>query len=1226
MLSNAVKLYDAPFFGQLPREQSAILSPYRDKILLDRVEVLPKERRWILHLSLLCSVEDEILLFVADALERHLNSEIKVEVRTNSKVDFTLEKVCNNYWQEIVREIGESVPSIKGWIHSSVKYEVKDNRLTIIVPNVMAMEYCCTKQENIEKYFYQKYGLQIKLLWEIDELAGEETCFDSEKEEQKYLDELLTVKPSSPKERKKSAILLGREFKGALCALKDITEEEKQVIVEGEVCAAETRLLKSGRQLLSFGLTDKTNSISCKVFLEEGNASLPINQGDWLRVRGAVQFDRYTTELTLMAKDIMAIPHFVKMDTAPVKRVELHLHTKMSEMDGVSSVQSLIQRAAEWRHQAVAVTDHGVVQAFPDAAEAGKKYGIKVIFGMEGYLIEEQVKGKDQNQSKYFHIILLAKNQIGLKNLYKLVTYSHLEHFYRRPRIPRFLLDKHREGLILGSACEAGELIRAMLRGAEPEEIRKIASYYDYLEIQPTGNNMFLVRRGEVAGEEKLKELNRKIVELGKEIGIPVAATCDVHFLDKEDEVYRRILLAGKGFADADQQTPLYFRTTEEMLEEFSYLGEEAFRAVVTNPALIAAQVEELKPFPDDFFEPKIEGAADKITEMTWSKAYELYGNPLPDIVQKVINKELDSIIGNGFAVLYFIAHLLVKKSNEDGYLVGSRGSVGSSLVATFTGITEVNPLLPHYRCSNPDCLYSEFLEDGSVGSGVDLPDKNCPHCGQELEKDGHDIYFETFLGFKGDKVPDIDLNFSGEYQSKAHRYTEEIFGKENVFKAGTISTVAEKTAFGFVKNYLDERNVKYNQTELNRLVQGCAGVKRTTGQHPGGLMVIPKECDVFDFTPLQRPANDTGSEIITTHFDYHSISGRLVKLDILGHDDPTSIKMLEDLTGIDAKKIRLDDKKTLSLFSGTEALGVTVKELGVKTGTLGVPEFGTKFVRQMLEDTKPTTFSHLVRISGLSHGTNVWVGNAQDLILSKTADISQIIACRDDIMIYLIQKGLDSSHSFKIMELVRKGKGLKPEDIKVMQEHDVPEWYINSCQKISYMFPKAHAVAYVTMAFRIAWFKINYPEAFYATFFTVRADEFDADLICAGIAKCRETIQEIESKGNNASPKEKKLLTILELAVEMYCRGISIRRVSLWESDASRFRITPEGLLPPLSSLQGLGKTAAESLARLRSTGKIKSVEDLQFYGKISKTVVEVLQIHGCLEGLPAKNQLSLF
>jgi len=1238
VLNTAVKLRETIFFEELSQEVAVKLAPYIENIEIKQVEVFPNEGKWLLHLSSSCVIEKDLLQIIAKSLEARLDNNIKIEIKiaqqeissleTGSPEIVTLDNICNNHWQDILLEVLEIVPSLKGWLNSEARYEVEENRLVLFVPNLMAMEYCQTKKDIIEDYFKDKYRLTVKVIWEIDDDADDENIYvDIEKEERKFVEEILAAKPAK-QDLKTNTVLYGKEFKGTPCILKDIVEEEKQVIVEGEVCEAEIRLLKSGRQLLTFGITDKTNSIGCKIFLEEGQGAIKIVKGDWLKIRGPVQFDRYTTELTLMPRDIMSVLPKVIQDNASEKRVELHLHTKMSEMDGLSSVQSLIKRASEWGHEAIAITDHGVVQAYPDATEAGKKFGVKVILGMEGYLVDDlEEKENDLNRKRANHIIILAKSQIGLKNLYKLVTYSHLEHFYRRPRIPRSLLMAHREGLLLGSACEAGELYRAILQAATPDDLTRIASFYDYLEIQPIANDMFLVNRGDIANVDELKEINRKIVQLGKDIGKPVVATCDVHFLDNTDEVYRRILLAGKGFADADQQTPLYFRTTEEMLEEFAYLGkEEAYKVVVTNSRQIAAEVEELKPFPDDFFEPKIEGAADKIISLSWEKAHRLYGDPLPEVVRAALQKELDSIIGNGFSVLYLISHLLVKKSNDDGYLVGSRGSVGSSLVATFTDITEVNPLPPHYRCPNQGCLYSEFILDGSVGSGVDLPEKECPKCGKELEKDGHNIPFETFLGFKGDKVPDIDLNFSGEYQSRAHRYTEELFGKENVFRAGTISTVAEKTAFGFVKNYLEERGVKYNQTEINRLVQGCAGVKRTTGQHPGGLMVIPKECDIFDFTPLQRPANDTKSEITTTHFDYHSISGRLVKLDILGHDDPTSIKMLEDLTGVDAKKIRLDDQKTLSLFSGTGALGVTPKEIGVQTGTLGIPEFGTKFVRQMLEDIKPQTFSHLVRVSGLSHGTNVWVGNAQDLVLDKVADISEIIACRDDIMIYLIQKGLNSSHAFNIMEAVRKGKGLKPDDIEEMQKHEVPEWYIESCQKISYMFPKAHAVAYVTMAFRIAWFKIHYPEAFYATFFTVRADEFDADLIVQGLTKCREAIKEINNKGNNASPKEKNLLTILEIAVEMYCRNINLRKVSLWESDATSFQVTPEGILPPFSSLQGLGKNAAANIAKLRDQGVINSVQDLQVQGKLSKTVIEVLQQHGCLKGLPDKNQLSLF
>lgn len=1234
MALNAKKLNQAPFFPYLENLIRDEFKPFLDTIWLNMVEVIPDEGKWILHLFSSSSTDEDVFKEISQSLEIYLNKEIIVEWMIEENKPLSLEDLYQEQWELILDDLLQLMPSLKGWLSSSTKVEVEENKLIFYVPNLMVMDFLKAKEKVITRYFLNKYQLDIGLCCYVeDDCEEKDFCFNPEEEEHKYASEILAINSQGIETGQKDertaqkAVILGKDFKGKPLAISEIKDEEKVVNVEGCICEVETRLLKSGRQLLTFGITDKSNSICCKLFVNEGQELPAVKQDDWCKIRGSVQFDRYTTELTLMPKDIVKIAPILRMDQAEKKRVELHLHTKSSEMDGVSSVQTLIERAAFWGHEAVAVTDHGVVQAFPDAADASQKYGIKVILGMEGYLVDDTDSAKNWKNQKYNHIIILAKDKAGLKNLYQIVTKSHLDYFYRRPRVPKSLLNKHREGLLLGSACEAGELIRSIIAQKDWEDLKKIASFYDYLEIQPAANNLFLVKNGEVSNLEQLKQINHKVVELGKELDIPVAATCDVHFLDKEDEVFRRILMAGKGYQDADDQAPLFFRTTEEMLEEFSYLGEDkAYEVVVANPQIIADQIEKLKPFPDEFFEPKIEGAEEKIKSMTWNKAYELYGTPLPEVVEKVINKELASIIGNGFSVLYLISHLLVKKSNDDGYLVGSRGSVGSSLVATFTGITEVNPLPPHYRCPNKDCKYSEFILDGSIGSGVDLPDKTCPQCQELLLKDGHDIPFETFLGFKGDKVPDIDLNFSGEYQPRAHKYTEEIFGKENVFRAGTISTVAEKTAFGFVKNYLDERSLKYNQTEINRLVRGCAGVKRTTGQHPGGLMVVPKECDVFDFTPLQRPANDSGSETITTHFDYHSISGRLVKLDILGHDDPTSIKMLEDLTGVNAKNIPLDDVKTLSLFSGTEALGVSAEELGVKTGTLGIPEFGTKFVRQMLEDTKPKTFSHLVRISGLSHGTNVWLGNAQDLVLEGTADISQIIACRDDIMIYLIQKGLNSSQAFKIMEAVRKGKGLKPEDIEEMQANNVPQWYIESCQKISYMFPKAHAVAYVMMAFRIAWFKVYYPEAFYTTFFTVRADEFDADLICQGLEKCRETIKTINNKGNDATQKEKNLLTILELAVEMYCRSIKLRKVNLWESDAVRFLLTPQGILPPFSSLQGLGVSAAKSLAQIRDHGSISSIEELQAQARLSKTVIEVLSQHGCLEKLPKKNQLSLF
>ncbi|MGI6226685.1 MAG: PolC-type DNA polymerase III, partial [Peptococcales bacterium] len=755
--------------------------------------------------------------------------------------------------------------------------------------------------------------------------------------------------------------------------------------------------------------------------------------------------------------------------------------------------------------------------------------------------------------------------------------------------------------------------------------LKQIAEFYDFLEIQPTGNNEFLIRNGTFNSREDLILLNKYIYNLGRELDKPVIATGDVHFALPEDEVFRKILMAGKGFTDADQQGPLYLKTTEEMLEEFSYLGEkEAYKVVIENPKYLVSQIEDLNPIPDEFYPPEIPGAEEEIIDLTYSTAHQLYGPELPELVEARIKKELDSIINNGFAVLYLIAHKLVKKSNDDGYLVGSRGSVGSSFVATMTGITEVNPLVPHYRCSN--CFYTKFITDGSYGSGADLPDQLCPQCGEHLIKDGHDIPFEVFLGFKGDKVPDIDLNFSGEYQPKAHKYTEEIFGKDNVFRAGTISTIASRTAYGFVKNYLAERQQVKRTAEVNRLVAGCSGVKKTTGQHPGGLMVIPKGVDVHDFTPLQRPADDQNTDTITTHFDYHSISSRLVKLDILGHDDPTVIKMLEDLTGVDARKISLDDPVTMTLFSSTKALKVKPEELGSTVGTYGIPEFGTKFVRQMLEDTNPKTFSELVRISGFSHGTDVWLNNAQDLIKNGTAKLSEAISTRDDIMTFLIQKGLEPSIAFKIMESVRKGKGVSLEHEEVMLAHNVPRWYIESCKKIKYMFPKAHAVAYVMMAFRIAYFKVNYPLAFYATFFSVRADEFDAQVISKGINEVKKLILEIQEKGNLISAKETRLLTILELALEMYLRGFSFSKVDLEKSAAHKFIISGNSLIPPFVGLQGVGVTAAENIVKAREEYFFTSIEDLRIRAKLSKTVIETLENHGCLTGLPETDQLALF
>ncbi len=1229
-MGRTLPLLKVPFISKLPPERIAAWQNELTKVELIKVEVFPKQGRWVLHISASCELEEAGLA----NMEALLRSQVPEVNKVDWCIDYampvkSLKSLCEKHWGEIVQDITKLLPSAKGWL-GETHYQVVDDELCLLMPNALGIEYFRSKQHIVEKYFQTRYHLKPKISCELDSAVDpEELARHNETVELEYIQQIYAAQTKCAAEPKKSwnACLLGKEFKGEPVPLHDVQDEERQIIVWGQVFELEYRKLKSGRQLLTFMISDKTDSISAKVFLEEGQQSLEIDKGEWLKARGSVKYDRFDSVLTLMPRDLMRTTPVMREDQAPEKRIELHLHTRMSNMDGISTPDELIKRAGYWGHGAVAITDHGVVQAFPEAVEAGAKYGVKIILGVEGYLIDDSGGAVPLNQLKSRHIILLAKNKIGLKNLYRLITASHLEYFYRRPRIPKSLLQSHREGLIIGSACEAGEVIQAIIRKESWEKLKEIAAFYDYLEVQPIGNNFFMLRNGQVSSEDGLREINQTVLRLGREMQKNVVATGDVHFLDPEDEAYRRIIMAGKGFSDADNQAPLFFKTTDEMLQEFAYLGaDEALEVVVHAPKRICDQIETLKPFPDELFTPSIPGAEEKVENMSWERARELYGDPVPEIVTKRLEKELKAIIGNGFSVLYLIAHLLVKKSNEDGYLVGSRGSVGSSFVATMTGITEVNPLPPHYRCVNPDCKHAIWVEDGSVGSGADLEDKDCPQCGQPMAKDGHDIPFETFMGFKGDKVPDIDLNFSGDYQSRAHHYTEELFGKDNVFKAGTIATIADKTAFGFVKNYLDERKLQVRPAEMSRLIKGCTGVKRTTGQHPGGQMVIPKECDVFDFTPLQRPADDPKSDIITTHFDYHSISGRLVKLDILGHDDPTSIKMLEDLTGVDAQAIPLDDSLTMSLFSSPEALGVTPEEIGSQTGTYGVPEFGTKFVRQMLEDTQPKGFSDLVRISGLSHGTDVWIGNAQELVRDGTTGISGIIACRDDIMVYLIYKGLEPAHAFKIMEDVRKGKGLKPEQIEEMHANNVPEWYIASCQKIKYMFPKAHAVAYVTMAFRIAWFKLYYPEAFYATFFTVRADEFDIEIVIQGKEACQKIISDIEKKGKEATAREKNMVTILELAVEMYARGITIRRVDLWKSAATEFLLTPTGILPPFTSVQGLGVTAAHNIVTLREQQGIKSVEDLMTYAKISTTIVETLRAHGCLEGLAETNQLSLF
>lgn len=870
------------------------------------------------------------------------------------------------------------------------------------------------------------------------------------------------------------------------------------------------------------------------------------------------------------------------------------------------------------------------VKVFRVMLDMINKRGAKKIEDIDKVSRTEEAKKEEYKKLKTYHVIILAKNYIGLRNLYKLVSLSHLHYFYRKPRILKSLLEKYREGLIIGSACEAGELYQAIELGKSDEEIEEIANFYDYLEIQPIGNNNFLIRNEVIKDEDGLKDINRKIVQLGEKLNKPVVATCDVHFMDPQDEVYRRILEAGQGYDDADNQAPLYLRTTEEMLEEFSYLGEEkAYEVVVTNTNKISDMCEQISPISPEKCPPHIPGCEQTIKDIAYGKAHELYGDPLPEIVQTRLDKELESIIKNGFSVMYIIAQKLVWKSNEDGYIVGSRGSVGSSFVANMTGITEVNSLPPHYRC--PNCKYSDFTDYG-YKNGYDLPDKTCPKCGHRLDKDGLDIPFETFLGFNGDKEPDIDLNFSGEYQAKAHKYTEVIFGKGTTFKAGTIGTIADKTAFGYVKKYFEERNIPVNRAETQRLATGCTGIKRTTGQHPGGIIVVPKGREIYEFCPVQHPADDPNSDIITTHFDYHSIDQNLLKLDILGHDDPTVIRMLQDITGIDPTKVPLDDKETMSIFSSTKALGVTPEQIHSEVGSFGIPEFGTKFVRGMLVDTKPTTFDELIRISGLSHGTDVWLGNAQSLIEQGIVTLQDAICCRDDIMIYLIKMGLPPNPAFKIMETVRKGKALKDpakwEEYKtMMKEHNVPDWYIKSCEKIKYMFPKAHAAAYVTNAFRIAWFKVHMPLAYYAAFFSIRGkDDFDSDCMIFGKEKVKNKMKEIDLLGNSATQKDKTMYPILELVLEMYERGFEFLPMDLYKSDATKFIVEDNALRPPLNSIPGLGTVAALGIAEARKDGKFMSIDDLKIRSKVGNSVTDILKKYGCLKGMSQSNQMSLF
>jgi len=1185
--------------------------------VVEKIEIYRQRRLWILYILIEEPLLSKVVLNTSDTICRELEFLDRVQINLQLK-DFkpTIERIVKERWNDLSSCLVSDNMAI-----NSVEWQVGNDRLDLIAGNDTVYKLIIEKEvcNELSMWFTREYSLRILVRALSKKKTSTPVAINNFIEHREI--EVMAVEENTSNSRRRPDRKEKKDRKllnAKITRICDLEEGSKGVVVEGEVWKKDINSIRGGRYAASYCLTDYTDTIIIKTFLDRLDED-PVNISDCIRVRGRVHYDDYAKEVVLSLDSYYVVEKIGRVDSSEEKRIELHAHTKMSAMDGLCEIDELVKRAAEWKHPAVAITDHGSVQAFPDAYHAAGKYNIKVIYGVEAYMVQE-----DKKQRPY-HIVLLARNLTGLKNMYHLISISYIDHFYRRPKIPREELRKYREGLLLGSACEAGELYQAVIGGADEKAVESIASFYDYLEIQPLQNNEFLIRDGRVKNKDHLKQINQSILELGKKLKKPVVATGDVHFLDPHHEIFRRIIQSGQGYEDAEAQAPLYFKTTTEMLEEFAYLGDkDAKMVVVDNPMVINEMIEDVKPVPDGFYPPKIDTAEEEITRLTWEKAHRLYGNDLPDLVEGRVVHELDSITRHGFSVLYLIAHKLVKKSNDDGYLVGSRGSVGSSLVAFFTGITEVNPLKPHYLCAG--CSYSEFVLDGSAGCGADLEDKNCPVCGKIMDKDGFDIPFETFLGFEGDKVPDIDLNFSGDYQSSAHQYVERLFGRENVFRAGTISTIADKTAYGFVKNYVDSMQITVKNSEVNRLVKGITGVRRTTGQHPGGLIVVPADRDILEFTPLQHPADNKESGIITTHFEYHAIGDQLVKLDILGHDDPTVIKELEDLTGINASSISLSEKETMKIFSGVEPLGVTPEDIDSTVGTYGIPEFGTRFVRQMLEVTRPKTFSELVRISGLSHGTNVWINNARDLIKDDIAALGDVICSRDDIMTYLIQKGIDKQQAFKIMEQVRKGRGLNRDEIDIMKGCNVPLWYIDSCNKIEYMFPKAHAVAYVTMAFRIAYFKVYYPLQFYASFFSIRAEDLDSETILKGYDAVKTRIKEINKMGNSTPQKERKLLPVLEVVMEACARGIKFYPVDIYKSRAQKFVIYEDGLLLPFLALPNVGVTAARGIEDSQAGGEYLSIEDFQKRTHLNKTAMDVLRSNGCFKDLPESSQLSLF
>lgn len=1027
-------------------------------------------------------------------------------------------------------------------------------------------------------------------------------------------------------------LIMGKSIAGEASDMSLLTTESGNVIVEGILFKKDSRTIRNDRRLVTLLLTDKKTSVCVKAFVlpqKWEDIEKCLKEGDFVRVRGEVQWDTYENVLVIMGKDIQKGSLPKRVDTCERKRVELHAHTKMSRMDGLNEIKTMVEMHGEWGFPAMAITDHGVVQAFPEAAKEGAKFpDMKIIYGMEGYVFDDSDCIREDGTIDYKkkptnHIILLAQNQTGLKNLYKLVSFSHLYYFYKRPRLPKSVITKYREGIIIGSACEAGEVFRAVLHDRPQEEIDAIASFYDYLEIQPLTNNQFMIENGTVADREGLRELNRRIVALADRLGKPVVATTDAHYSEPEDALYRNILMAGQGYGDEGGQG-LYLRTTDEMLEEFQYLGAEtAQRVVIDNPNRIADSIERIRPVPEGKFPPKIENADVLLREKCMKRAHEIYGDPLPKEIEERLEAELVPIIREGYAVMYIAAEMLVQKSLSDGYLVGSRGSVGSSFAATMAGITEVNPLPPHYIC--PSCKNLEWGDPSEYDCGVDMPEKNCPVCGTKYRQEGFTIPFQTFLGFEADKEPDIDLNFAGEYQPIAHKYVDEIFGSKNVFKAGTIGTVASKTAYGFVMKYYEERQLPLNKFEADRLAKCCEGVKRTTSQHPGGIIIVPDDHEIYEFCPVQYPADDMKSGIVTTHFDYHSIDQNLLKLDILGHDVPSIIRHLQDMTGLDPiRDVPLKNEKVNSIFAGTEALDIKDPEYRFVHGSYGIPEFGTRFTRQMLDDTHPTRFADFVRISGFSHGTDVWINNAQEFIKSGLATIKDAISTRDDIMNYLILKGLPKKKAFTIMEKVRKGKGVAQEDAELMEEHDVPPWYIESCRRIKYMFPRAHAVAYVMMSYRVAYFKVYYPAEFYAAYFTTKVSEFDADTILRGKQAVLEKMDALTAKGKNMTKKEEDEVTVLEVAYEMYARGYEFLDAVLGESQALRFMVKDGKVLLPYVAMPGVGEQAAKQFYEEYRKKPYETIEEAQKRAGINKSVIETFKNHGIFRGLPETDQLS--